>query len=190
MPRGVTCPIMVLRTESASLGTLSRQWAYLNAKEVMVARATPLARVWVSNISAGMIQANWQVSDKMACQMEGIRTERTHAGETKVEEPGHDDEAPMGSRAVRGGWEHGHEDGADNVGQRHKQAAGDDDGATTRLVDEEHDQDLADEANDGVDGLVSKGVFARDADLGLLVGVRCERHAQAGRGKGLDSQRW
>lgn len=45
---GVTCPIIVL-----------------NAKDIMVARETPLARVRVSKISAGMIQERGpQVAEK------------------------------------------------------------------------------------------------------------------------------
>jgi hypothetical protein len=70
--------------------------SYLKAKEVIAARATPLDRVTVSNISAGIIQARERdehfSNDRELLEM---LTKGTHAGESKIENPCHDDKAPM-----------------------------------------------------------------------------------------------
>ena len=106
-------------------------------------------------------------------------TKRSHAGETKVKQPCHDDESPVSSGIVLRGRELGHQDCADDVRHAHGKVSNDDHASATNLVDKSHNDNLANKPNDRVDGLISEGVRAVDANLLLGVrkqGVSCENN--------------
>lgn len=131
----------------------------------MVARATPFALVAVSKISAGTIQAVELVSLHLVGREGPRHTKRSHAGETKVKQPCHDDESPVSSGIILRCRKLGHQDSTDDIRHAHGKVSNDDHDPTTNLVDKGHDDNLTNESNDRVDGLISKGVRAVDADL-------------------------
>ena len=82
----------------------------------------------------------------------------------EVVEPGHDDKAPFGAVVGRDtGREFGEEDGGDDEGDHVAKVAENKWTATAEFVDKEHAQQLGDQGDNAVDGLVFQGVVAADA---------------------------
>lgn len=75
--------------------------SYLKANDVVAARATPFDRVTVSKTSAGMIQAKGR-GEHFSIDQElwGFHTERAPAGESEIENPRHNDKAPVCTSVV------------------------------------------------------------------------------------------
>lgn len=71
----------------------------------------------------------------------------------------------MGARVAGCRREFGKQGGGDDEGYAVAEIAADEGPATAEAVDEEDAEELGDEGNDGVDGLVAEGGFAGDTDL-------------------------
>lgn len=133
----------------------------------MAAMATPFALVAVLKISAGIIQAIEAQSAQRSRKYYAQLTQRTHASESKVEQPSHDDESPMCTSAICRRGKLREQDCANKICRRHYEIPVNDNHTTTDLVDKGHYEELADEPNNGVDGLISERVDIFDADLFL-----------------------
>jgi hypothetical protein len=71
----------------------------------------------------------------------------------------------VGAAVDRRRWEFGEEDRCDDECDAVAEVAADQGPATAEAVDEEDAEELGDERDDGVDGLVAQGGFAGDANL-------------------------
>lgn len=75
----------------------------------------------------------------------------------------------MGAFVVCVGGKLGKQDCADYECQAHGQVPPHDELTTANLIDDQHEKEFANEANDGVDGLVAQSVGSVNADLFLMM---------------------
>lgn len=76
----------------------------------------------------------------------------------------------MSALVVCFGWEPGKQDRCHDEGGAVAEISGDQGPASTEAIDEHHAEELGDQGNDRVDGLVLQGILAGDTDLAVDLG--------------------